>query len=108
MHAIRETDGVVLAVTDEEILEAKAVVDGCGRRMRARERRERRRRARPGPAGLMAPDQHAVAVLTGHILKDPGLLLQYHREMEPPPPGANRPIEIEAELGEVERVLGKR
>ena len=30
VHAIRETDGVVLAVTDEEILEAKAAVDGCG------------------------------------------------------------------------------
>jgi threonine synthase len=55
--------------------------------------------------GLMAPDQHAVAVLTGHILKDPGILLKYHREMDPPPPGANRPIEIDASLAEIERVL---
>jgi threonine synthase len=55
--------------------------------------------------GLMAPDEHAVAVLTGHILKDPGLLLRYHREMEPAPPGANRPIEIAAELGAIEAVL---
>jgi threonine synthase len=55
--------------------------------------------------GLMAPDQHAVAVLTGHILKDPGILLKYHREMDPPPPGANRPIEIDASLTEIERVL---
>jgi len=46
-----------------------------------------------------------VAVLTGHILKDPGILLQYHRETEPPPARANRPIEIDAELGAVERVL---
>ena len=53
----------------------------------------------------MAPEQHAVAVLTGHILKDPGLLLEYHREMDPPPPGANRPIEIEPELEAIERVL---
>ena len=55
--------------------------------------------------GLMTPEHHAVAVLTGHILKDPGLLLRYHREMDPPPPGANRPIEIDAELGAIERVL---
>ena len=48
VHAIRETDGVVLAVTDEEILEAKAVVDAMRGRMRAGERRERRRRARAG------------------------------------------------------------
>jgi threonine synthase len=55
----------------------------------------------------MAPDQHAVAVLTGHILKDPGILLKYHREMEPPPPGANRPVEIDASLAEIERVLAR-
>jgi threonine synthase len=53
----------------------------------------------------MAPEHRAVAVLTGHILKDPGLLLRYHRDIDPPPPGANRPIEIEAELGAIERVL---
>jgi threonine synthase len=53
----------------------------------------------------MAPEEHAVAVLTGHILKDPEVLLRFHRETEPPPPGANRPIEIEADLREVERAL---
>jgi threonine synthase len=105
VHAIRETDGVVLAVTDEEILEAKAVVDGSGVGCEPASAasvagvRDLVRR------GLMAPDQHAVAVLTGHILKDPGLLLRYHREMEPPPPGANRPVEIAADLREVEAVL---
>jgi len=46
-----------------------------------------------------------VAVLTGHVLKDPGILLDYHREQEPPPPRANRPVEIEPDLAAVERVL---
>jgi threonine synthase len=107
VHAIRETDGVVLAVTDEEILEAKAAVDGCGVGCEPASAasvagvRDLIRR------GLMAPEQHAVAVLTGHILKDPGILIQYHREMDPPPPGANRPVEIAAELAEVERVLAR-
>jgi threonine synthase len=105
VHAIRETDGVVLAVTDEEILEAKAVVDGSGVGCEPASAasvagvRDLVRR------GLMAPDQHAVAELTGHILTDPGLLLRYQREMEPPPPGANRPVEIAADLREVEAVL---
>jgi threonine synthase len=108
VHAIRETDGVVLAVTDAEILEAKAVVDasgvGCEPASAASVAgvRELVRR------GLMAPDEHAVAVLTGHILKDPGMLLAYHREQEPPPPRANRPIEIEPQLAAVERVLAER
>ena len=39
------------------------------------------------------------------LLKDPGILLQYHRETEPPPAGANRPVEIEPRLDEVERIL---
>jgi len=46
-----------------------------------------------------------VSVLTGHLLKDPGVLVKYHQEMEPAPKYANRPIEIDASVGEVERVL---
>jgi threonine synthase len=49
-----------------------------------------------------------VAILTGHILKDPGLLLRYHQEMDPPPPGANRPVEIDADLRAIERVLQQK
>src|SRR6476659_10228317 len=105
VHAIRETDGVVLAVTDEAILEAKAVVDGSGVGCEPASAASVAGVRDLIQRGLMAPDQHAVAVLTGHILKDPGLLLQYHREMEPPPPGANRPIEIAPELGAIEAVL---
>jgi threonine synthase len=48
-----------------------------------------------------------VAVLTGHILKDPGLLLRYHMEEEPAPARANRPIEIEPDLAAVEKVLSR-
>jgi hypothetical protein len=31
----------------------------------------------------------------------------YHREMDPPPPGANRPIDIDASIAAVEQVLAK-
>jgi threonine synthase len=55
--------------------------------------------------GTIARGARVVAVLTGHVLKDPGMLLQYHVETDPPPAGANRPVEIEADLREVERVL---
>ena len=109
MRAIRATDGVVTDVTDDEILEAKAVIDAAGvgcepasaasvaGREEARGARESSDRA-----------TSVVAVLTGHILKDPGLLLRYHQEMDPPPPGANRPVEIEPTLSAVEEVLRER
>jgi threonine synthase len=55
--------------------------------------------------GVIRPGERVVAVLTGHILKDPGLLLSYHQQSEPPAPRANRPVEIEAKLSEVERAI---
>jgi threonine synthase len=103
--AIQETNGVVLAVHDADLLEAKAAIDasgvGCEPASAAAVAGLRQLVAR----GTIKSSDRVVAVLTGHILKDPGLLLRYHQEMDPPPPGANRPIEIDASLTEVERVL---
>ncbi len=47
-------------------------------------------------------------MLTGHLLKDPGALITYHQETEPPPAFANRPVRIAADLDAVARVLGKQ
>jgi threonine synthase len=107
VRAIQETNGVVLAVEDGEILEAKAAVDGCGVGCEPASAASVAGVRQLVRGGVIAPAERTVAVLTGHILKDPELLLRYHREMEPPPPGANRPIEIEADLREVERALQK-
>jgi threonine synthase len=56
-------------------------------------------------AGTIRPDDRVVAILTGHVLKDPGVLLEYHQRMEPAPSGANRPIEIDASLAAVEKLI---
>ena len=105
VRVIRETNGVVLDVSDAAILHAKAVVDasgvGCEPASAASIAGVRELVSR----GVIRPDDVVVAVLTGHVLKDPGVLLQYHRETDPAPADANRPIEIEATLSEVERVL---
>ena len=101
VRAIRETNGVVVAASDAEILEAKAVIDragiGCepasaasvaGVRALLRD-------------GVIHRDERVVAVLTGHLLKDPGIVATYHQQTEPRPAHANRPIEIEADIREV-------
>lgn len=108
VRTIRQTRGVVTSVTDAEIMEAKAVIDaagvGCEPASAASVAGVRQLVTR----GIIARNARVVAILTGHVLKDPGALLTYHQEMEPPPAHANRPIEIEADLREVERVLNSR
>jgi len=104
--AIRETNGVVTAVSDDEILEAKAVVDasgaGCEPASAASVAGARQLIAQ----GVIGKRERLVAVLTGNILKDPDAVIRYHEEAEPRPAHANRPIEIDPTLAEIERVLG--
>jgi len=105
VRAIRDTDGVVLAVSDAEILEAKTVIDaagvGCEPASAASVAGVRRLVA----DGVIRPADRVVAVLTGHVLKDPGILLDLHRAGAGIVPNANPPIEIDADLGALARVL---
>jgi threonine synthase len=105
VRAITETNGVVTSVSDSEILEAKAIIDaagvGCEPASAASVAGVRQLRS----SGVIARGARVVAVLTGHVLKDPGAVVAYHQETEPPPAHANRPIEIDARVSEVERVL---
>ena len=108
VRTIRETNGVVASATDEEILEAKAVIDaagiGCEPASAASVAGVRKLRNE----GVMAEHERVIAVLTGHLLKDPGTVVRYHQETEPAPARANRPIEIDPRLDEVERVMRNR
>jgi threonine synthase len=103
--AIRETRGVVVAVSDAEIMEAKAVIDASGTGCEPASAASVAGVRQLVRAGTIGAGERVVAVLTGHVLKDPGVLVHYHREMEPPPPGANRPVEIEAELSAVAEAM---
>ncbi|CAH1208752.1 hypothetical protein PAECIP111893_02886 [Paenibacillus plantiphilus] len=77
---LEQTNGITVAVSDSEIMEAKAVIDrsgiGC----------------EPASAATLAglrklirqevvhPEQTAVCILTGHLLKDTDALREYHHE----------------------------
>jgi threonine synthase len=85
VRAIRGTDGVVLSVPDEEILEAKRAIDrsgvGCEPASAASVAGVKRLVA----DGTIGRNDTVVAVLTGHVLKDPEILLK----------GENQPMEID-------------
>jgi len=103
-RAIRETNGRAIAVTDEEILEAKAEIDASGvgcepasaasiAGVRALQRR-----------GHVRPEDYVVAILTGHMLKDTDILLHPPTE-EGTKERAHRPVEIEASVEALTREL---
>jgi threonine synthase len=105
VRSIRETNGVVESVTDAEILEAKARIDASGIGCEPASAASVAGVAKLRRAGAIRADESVVAVLTGHLLKDPGAVVAYHQGTEPRPAHANRPIEIDATLASVERVL---
>ena len=103
VRAIRETNGVVLDVSDAEILEAKATIDASGVGCEPASAASVAGVRRLVRDGTIRGSDKVVAVLTGHILKDPGILIDYHKDSQRPL--ANPPIEIDASLSAVERIL---
>lgn len=104
VEAIRATNGVVVAVSDEEIIEAKRIVDasgvGCEPASAASVAGVRSLVKR----GVIQPGERVVAVLTGHLLKDPTV----PRGKGPGNTPLDDLVRIDADLGAVERVLRGR
>jgi len=78
VRSIRATDGIVTQVTDAEILEAKAVVDAYGIGAEPASCAAVAGVRKMVQQGTIGPDSRVVAVLTGHLLKDPDTTLRYH------------------------------
>src|SRR5260221_551737 len=106
-RTLQWTDGIVEVVTDQEILDAKAQVDasgiGCEPASAASVAGVRKLIA----SGVIKPSDDVVAVLTGHVLKDPGVGMDYHSgTLEGfQSPYANRLRTIEPTLAAVQALL---
>jgi threonine synthase len=71
--AIAATNGIVESVTDEEIFAAKKVIDECGVGCEPASAASVAGVRALVASGLIGRDERVVAVLTGHLLKDPGV-----------------------------------
>lgn len=107
-RTIEQTGGIVTAVSDEDLLDAKALIDrigiGCEPASAASLAGIRKLVA----DGRVSPDASVVGVVTAHVLKDTDTIVKYHLEDGPDGqrrPLANRPVSIPAELDAVKRVL---
>jgi threonine synthase len=115
LRTLDAMNGVVCEVTDEQILEEKALIGkygyGCEPASAAslaglRQMMEKK---------IVDRDARVVCILTGHPLKDPDATVRYHTGIEPPtaPPSqrdpwgthANRPIKVPDDLDAICRVI---
>ena len=95
VRAIRDTNGVALSVSDDEILAAKRAIDAAGIGCEPASAASLAGITAMIRSGEIDPRARVVAVLTGHVLKDPDIVM------------SNAPalMEIDPTLADVERVL---
>ncbi len=102
VRAIRATNGIVTAVSDDAILDAKAVIDaagvGCEPASAASVAGVRTLVER----GIIGRGESVVSVLTGHLLKDPDAALAARVAGGL---GSEEPLTRDEALGHLERVL---
>ncbi|MCL5036842.1 MAG: threonine synthase [Chloroflexi bacterium] len=77
-RAITQTGGLVEKVTDEEILDAKAVIDGAGIGCEPASAAALAGAKKLAAAGVMKSGEKIVCILTGSLLKDPSTTVDYH------------------------------
>lgn len=107
VRAIRATNGVVERVTDQEIMDAKALIDAHGIGCEPASACSLAGIKKLVDAGIIAPHERVVGILTGHVLKDPEAVIGYHNDTLPNLSGnfANRPYDSGPSIEELARIL---
>jgi threonine synthase len=103
VRAIRETNGIVMTADDQAIIDAKLTIDGAGVGCEPASAASVAGVRQLVRDGIIGTHDTVVAVLTGHVLKDPGMLVELHQRDDEV--RANRPIEIEPSVSAVDAVL---
>ena len=102
VDAIRFSNGHVAAVSDAEIFAAKRVIDGCGVGCEPASAASVAGVRLLAERGIIGADERVVAVLTGHLLKDPDAALAARVAGGL---GAEAPLTREGALDHLARVL---
>ena len=107
VRTLRWTDGVVEQVTDQEIMDAKALIDGQGIGCEPASACSLAGTRKLCEAGIIQPDDTVVGILTGHILKDPDATIRYHSNTLDDMTAAypNTLHQAEPSIDEIKRIL---
>lgn len=80
VRALRLTNGVVEMVTDQEIMDAKALIDAQGIGCEPASACSLAGTRKLVENGVIKPNESVVGILTGHLLKDPDATIGYHND----------------------------
>jgi len=107
LKAIRATGGVVEQVSDQEIMDAKAVVDRSGVGCEPASAASVAGAKKLVETGVIDSGEDVVCILTGNLLKDPDSTIRYHTGALDgiTPRFPNQPHAIEPELSSVQEAL---
>ena len=118
LRALEVTDGLVREVSDEDILDAKARVGAGGLGCEPASAASVAGLKHLVQEGVISPDDRVACVLTGHVLKDPNVSVDYHslpveafrkkyaEKFEVTKLGfQNQPIKVPNDLEEILKVL---
>ncbi len=103
LRALDICNGVVLAVSDEEIVDAKAQVGACGLGCEPASAATIAGLKHLLADGTIGKDEEVACVLTGHQLKDPNVTVNYHKDKQGP--FSNPPIEAPNDLDEIIKIM---
>lgn len=121
LRALHIMNGMVRSVSDEDILEHKALVGRHGYGCEPASAASVAGAALLLREGVIRPDETVVCILTGHQLKDPDVTVTYHTGVdtkaaqehigaqhrhEPRGRSANRPIRVEDDLNAILKAMG--
>nr|MBC8481699.1 pyridoxal-phosphate dependent enzyme [Planctomycetota bacterium] len=103
LRALDVCDGIVMAVPDEEIKDAKALIGKYGLGCEPASATTIAGLKHLLEDGTIGKSERVACVLTGHILKDPGLTVNYHKESEGQ--FSNPPVQAPNDLAEIIKLI---
>ncbi|MGC6417423.1 MAG: threonine synthase [Bradymonadia bacterium] len=108
MRGLNALDGVVRRVSDDAILEAKAHVDATGIGAEPASCATVAGVRQLVEEGVIAPGARVCGILTGHVLKDPNVVIDFHNGTIGGPRSAslrNQPIQCSADPDTIRRMI---
>jgi threonine synthase len=118
LRALEVMNGVVREVTDDDILEHRAMVARWGFGCEPASAASVAGLHKLLDEGIISRDESVVCILTGHELKDPNATVKYHTgidmksvqdlapKVEPKGTLSNRPVQVEDDLESIVKALG--